>query len=163
MKHQASKDLKRYNYLFGETGMAYHEMNVRLGLSDSTSSVLYAIWEQGDRRLLKEICRFSGLSKQTINSAIRKLEKAGIVYLEMADKKNKMVCLTESGKTLAEKTAGRILAAEDEIFASWPREDVQNYFALTEAFLVALQKKVAAMPPAESAGSDATIQTEGSE
>ncbi|MDR3766392.1 MAG: MarR family winged helix-turn-helix transcriptional regulator [Butyricicoccus sp.] len=141
MNHRVSKELKRYNYLFGETSTAYHEFNRKLGLSDSVSSILYAILEQGERRLLKEICHFSGLSKQTINSAIRKMEHEGLVYLEMADGKNKMVCLTEAGKSLAEQTAGRILAAEDAIFASWPREDVEQYFALTEAFMLALKEK----------------------
>ena len=72
MKYQVSKELKRYNYLFGETGMVYHELNLKLGLSDSESSILYAILEQGERRSLKDICQFSGLSKQPFNSAIRK-------------------------------------------------------------------------------------------
>lgn len=147
MKHTVSPELKRFNYLFGETSLAYHELNRKLGLCDSTASILYAVLEYGGRRLLTEICRFSGLSKQTVNSAIRKLEREGVVYLEKADGKNKMVCLTESGKALAECTAGRILAAEDEIFASWPREDVRQYFAYSEAFLKALQKKSAELSP----------------
>lgn len=146
MKHTISQDLRRFNYLFGETGMVYHEINRKLGLSDSTSSVLYALVEEGGRRLLRDICRCSGLSKQTANSAIRKLEQDGVLYLEPADGKNKMVCLTEFGKELAERTAGRILALEDEIFAAWPREDVQQYFALSAAFLVDLQKKADALP-----------------
>ena len=36
---------------------------------------------------------------------------------------------------------GRIISAENEIFASWPQEDVQKYMELTEAFLRALQEK----------------------
>ena len=46
------------------------------------------------------------------------MEHNGLIYLEMMDRKNKIVCLTQSGKSLAERTAGRILAMEDEIFAS---------------------------------------------
>lgn len=145
MHHTVSQELKRFNYLFGETGMVYHEINRKLGLSDSTSSILYAVLEEGGRRLLKDVCRFSGLSKQTANSAIRKLEQEGVLYLEPADGKNKLVCLTETGKELAERTAGRVLAMEDEIFAAWPREDVQQYFALSAAFLLDLQKKADAL------------------
>ena len=59
----------------------------------------------------------------------------------MSGGKNKTVHLTEDGKILAGKTAGRVLAAEDEILASWPQEDVQKYLELTEAFLRALQEK----------------------
>lgn len=142
MKNTISKELKRYNYLFSETGAAYHEMYLKLGMSDSAISVLYAVLENGDSRPLQQICHYTGLSKQTINSAIRKLEAEGIIYLEMAGSKNKTVCLTEKGKLLAEKTAGRVLKAENEIFASWPQGDVDKYLELTEAYLLALKEKV---------------------
>ena len=118
MKNKISKELKRYNFLFGETGAAYHEMYLKLGMSDSAISILYAVLENGESRPLQEICRCTGLSKQTINSAIRKLETAGILYLEISGPRNKTVCLTEKGKILAEKTAGKVIAAENEIFAS---------------------------------------------
>lgn len=141
MKKNISRELRRYNYLFGETGAAYHEMYLKLGMSDSAISILYAVLENGDKCPLQEVCHYTGLSKQTINSALRKLEAEGIVYLEMAGPKKKNVCLTEAGKILAEKTAGRVLAAEDEIFASWPQEDVDKYLELTESFLLALKEK----------------------
>ncbi len=141
MKNKISKELKRYNFLFGETGAAYHEMYLKLGMSDSAISILYAVLENGESRPLQEICRCTGLSKQTINSAIRKLETAGILYLEISGPRNKTVCLTEKGKILAEKTAGKVIAAENEIFASWPQEDVEKYLELTEAYLIALKEK----------------------
>ena len=141
MKNKISKELKRYNFLFGETGAAYHEMYLKLGMSDSAISILYAVLETGESRPLQEICRCTGLSKQTINSAIRKLETDGILYLEISGPRNKTVCLTEKGKILAEKTAGKVIAAENEIFASWPQEDVEKYLELTEAYLIALKEK----------------------
>ena len=141
MKNKISKELKRYNFLFGETGAAYHEMYLKLGMSDSAISILYAVLENGESRPLQEICRCTGLSKQTINSAIRKLETDGILYLEISGPRNKTVCLTEKGKILAEKTAGKVIAAENEIFASWPQEDVEKYLELTEADLIALKEK----------------------
>ena len=145
MAHKISKTLRRYNYLFGETGLVYHEMYLKLGLSDSAASILYVLLENGDCCLLRDVCLFTGLNKQTINSALRKLEADNIVYLEMADGKKKLVRLTEKGKLLAERTAGRILAAEDEIFASWPQENVQKYLELTEAFMLALKEKMEGM------------------
>ena len=47
MSHTVSQELKRFNYLLGETSMVYHEINRKLGLSDSTSSILYALLEEG--------------------------------------------------------------------------------------------------------------------
>ncbi|MDE7014496.1 MAG: MarR family transcriptional regulator [Kineothrix sp.] len=141
MENHISPALKRYNYLFGETDAIYHEIAFKLGLSDSASRILYAICDNGTSCLLQDICKYSGLSKQTVNSAIRKLEAEGIIYLEAAGSKNKKVCLTKNGEKLAERTACKILQAENDIFASWPQEDVQKYLELTEAFLLALREK----------------------
>lgn len=136
-----SKVMKRYNYLFGEMDAVYHEMAVKMGLSDSAMRILYTICDNGEGCLLRDICRYCGLSKQTINSALRKLEAEGILYLEAAGNKNKKVCLTEAGKRLTARTAGRIYAIENEILASWTGEDVQKYLELTERFLRALQDR----------------------
>ena len=54
---------------------------------------------------------------------------------------SKTVCLTEAGKLLADRTARRIIQAENEIFAAWPQEDVETYLALTERFLSDIRKK----------------------
>ncbi len=40
---------------------------------------------------------------------------------------------------MASRTAGRMMKAENDIFVSWPEEDVQTYLELTERFLHALQ------------------------
>ena len=85
MENHISPALKRYNYLFGETDAVYHEISLKLGLSDSAMKILYTICD------------------------------------------NDTSCL--------------ILQAENDIFASWPQEDVQKYLELTETFLLALREK----------------------
>ena len=141
MKSYSSKDMKRCNHLLGEIESVYHEMSLKFGLSDSTMIILYTICDEGDACLLKDICSRSGLSKQTINSALRKLEAEGIVYLEAAGAKSKTVCLTKKGKGLAKATAIRVIEAENEILASWSREDVEKYLGLMEHFLMGLKEK----------------------
>lgn len=145
MKEPVLKIMKRFNYLLGELDAVYHEMSLKLGLTDSAMIVLYTICDQGDGCPLQNICRYSGLSKQTVNSALRRLEAEGILYLESAGSRNKNVCLTEAGTVLAERTAGRILQAENEIFASWPESDTEKYLKLTENFLTALKEKAEQM------------------
>lgn len=143
MNDYTAKTLKRYNYLLGEMEAAYHSMALKLELSDSAMMILYIVCEEGDSRLLSEICRLSGLSRQTVNSSIRKLEAQGIVYLEKVGSKNKEVYLTAAGKALAERTVLRIQQAENAIFASWPIEDVEKYLDLTERFLTSLKAEAA--------------------
>ena len=143
-----SKDMKRFNHLIGEIDAVYHEIAWKLGLSDSVFEILYTICNYGDSCMLKDIGRNCGLSKQTINSALRKLEKEGIVYLEAVDSRHKKVCLTEAGKSLAGRTAGAVIEAENEILASWSKEEVETYIALTRRYLLALQNKAKNLPEA---------------
>lgn len=141
MEHKASTFMKRFNYLLGETNAVYHDMAQRLGLSDSIMQILYSICDNGTSCLLQDICRNSGLSKQTVNSALRKMEAEELVYLKPAGAKSKRVCLTEKGECLSRQTAGKVLKIENDILSCWAKEDVQKYLELTEAFLTALREK----------------------
>lgn len=141
MKACSSRDMKRFNHLLGEIEAVYHEMALKFGQSDSVMNILYTICDYGESCPLQEICRRSGISKQTINSALRKLEREGIVYSEQAGVKGKNVCLTEKGKELVGDTAVRVIEAENGILASWPEEDVKRYLELTERFLVGIKEK----------------------
>lgn len=135
MNIHSSKELKRHNYLVNEIEAAYHDIALKLGLPDSSMIVLYAIFDNGDSCPLRDIINNSGISKQTANSALRKLESEGVIYLESAGQKNKTVCLTEYGRQLAERTAGKIIKIENDLFSSWPQADVEKYLELTERYL----------------------------
>ncbi len=141
MTVKISRELKRYNHLISEIEGVYHKVALKLGLSDSAINVLYTICNYGTSCMLQDICRDSGISKQTINSAVRKLEAEGILYMEAVDKKTKRVFLTDAGKELAEKTALKVIQAENDIFASWPEEDVEKYLELTERYLMAFRER----------------------
>lgn len=141
MSADFSKVLKRYNYLLSETDAAYHEAASKLGLPDSSMIVLYTICDAGDSCPLRDICHNAGISKQTVNSALRRLEADGIIYLKNANGKNKIVCLTEEGQKLAGRTARKIMEMENDIFASWTEEDVNQYLTLTERYLQDFKKR----------------------
>lgn len=142
MESYTTKEMKRFNYLVGETGAVYHEGYLKLGMSDSEGQILYTICNSGDSCLLSEICRLSGLSKQTVNSALRRLEAEGTVYLEACGGRRKKVCLTEQGRKLAEKTVVRLIEIENGILDSWPKEELDLYLELTERYLVALRRQI---------------------
>jgi DNA-binding MarR family transcriptional regulator len=142
MKNNSSKAMKHYNHLHGEIEATYHEASLQFGISDSVCKILYTISSSGDSFLLNDICHSTGLTKQTVNSAIRGLENKGIVYLKAVDGKSKKVYLTEKGRDFAENTAFRLIEIENAIFESWSEEDVQKYLELTERFLVSLREKV---------------------
>lgn len=142
MEGYTTKEMRRFNYLLSETDAAYHEAALRLGMSDSTMQVLYTICNRGDSCLLSEICSLSGVSKQTINSALRKLEGEGTVYLEASGGRKKKVCLTDKGRALVEGTVVRLIEIENGILESWPEDEVEQYLELTRKYLAAFREKI---------------------
>ena len=142
MKNYMTEEIRRFNHLTGEIEALYHQAALKLGFSDSAMQILYTICNVGDRCLLSDICKLSGTSKQTINSAVRVLEKDGIVYLEALDGKKKVICLTERGKATVEATIARLIAIENQIFASWTELEREEYLRLTKAYMIAFKEKV---------------------
>ena len=134
--------MRHFNYLTTEIDTAYHEAALRLGLNDSSMLILYAICNNGDECLLGDITRLSGISKQTLNSALRKLENENIVYLESIGGKRKKVCLTDIGKSLVERTVCRVITIENDIFDSWTEAERKLYIELTQKYLTSFKEKI---------------------
>ena len=111
---RSSRALRRFNYLLSETDAAYHEAASRLGLSDSVMQILYTVCDSdsGERCPLSEVCRRTGISKQTINSALRRLEAGGcltVYSVEHNGRLRKFYHITPNG-----------VAQIDQFLASWP-------------------------------------------
>ncbi len=136
-----SKQLRRFSRLVGETDAAYHEIAQKLGLSDSAFQILYTLYDEGGVCSLRNICAYSGRTKQTVNSALRKLEAEGRVTSESASARHKTVSLTPEGAALAERTVAQVIAIENDILGSWPDAELENYLRLTENYLAALREK----------------------
>ena len=141
MADYLSQGMKRFNYLTSEIDNTYHEISRKLNLSDSAVMILYTICNFGDCCLLNDIPRLSGVSKQTINSGLRKLEREGVVFLETYQGKRKLVRLTEQGKRLVQNTVARLIEMENEAFAAWTEEEQKIYLELTERFLLQMKEK----------------------
>lgn len=137
-------DLKRYSYLTSEIDAAYHEAALRCGLSDSAMRILYAICLHGEECGLGEIITLSGISKQTINSALRNLEREEVLKLEPENEKSrrKKAVLTEKGKTLARKTVMQVFRIENEVLFSWTEEERKLYMELTQRYLSSFKEKI---------------------
>ena len=142
MDHQK---VKRYNCVMNEINSIYHDAAMRMGISNSAQSILYVICENGDRCLQSEIYKQTGISRKTINSSIRKLEKEGIVYLEQGPGCNTIVCLTDGGKEVADQKVRPIIRIEDEIFDEWTENEARLYQELTERYRDSLKKKLDAL------------------
>lgn len=135
-------ETRYYNRLISEIDAVYHEVAVRQGFSDSAMGILYVLSDNDGRCRLPELIKLSGLNKQTINSALRRLEKDGIVFLEPAEGKSKRVCFTEKGFATARDTIERVLDVEKKIYSSWSDEEWKLYVQLTERYLYQLREEM---------------------
>ena len=131
-----------YNYLFAETQGVYHEYAVKMGISDSICAILYTICSQGGCCPIAKICLDTGLSRQTVHSALRKLEQEALVELQALDGKAKQVRLTQQGRVYAAEKIQPLMELEDSVFRSWPEEELDQYIRLAEQFLSGMKEKV---------------------
>lgn len=141
-KQSLVNEIHRINYLTTEMEAMYHQASLKMGITDSVSIVLYSVYDAGNECLLSDIYKNSGISKQTINSAIRSLEADGILYLEQYSGRKKKVALTEQGKAFAQKTVARLWQAEMNAFDSWTKEEIETYIRLMAKYADCFQKQV---------------------
>ena len=134
--------LHRINYLIAETNALYHQASLKLGISDSAMRVLYTIYDHGESCLLGDVYKLSDMNKQTVNSAIRKLEREGVVFTRQNSGRTKTVCLTDKGKVTVEKTAARLAEMELSAFSSWTQEEINSYIGFMEKFAACFRKQV---------------------
>lgn len=139
---RACKEMRRLNGLLSETEAAYHEAAVRLGLSDSAMQILYLLADREGSCPLRDVSAQTGISKQTVHSAIRRLADDGVLTVEASGARKKRLRLTPRGERLAERTAARLIAAENRIFAAWRPEEVRQYIALTARYLEDFRREI---------------------
>ena len=142
MSDQLHDKIYRINCLTEDINSLYHQAALKLGMSDSVLFVLYMLHISGDKCRLHDIYKLSGISKQTINSAIRKLENEEIIYLEKHNGKSKIVCLTEKGTEYSLQTAARLAEAERRAFGNWSEEEIDLYVRLIEKNNASLRREI---------------------
>lgn len=145
MNQKRFDEIHRINYLTSEMEALYHQASLKLGITDSVSIVLYTIYDTGEHCLLSDIYKKSGISKQTVNSAIRGLEADGILYLEQYTGRAKKIVLTEKGKEYVNKTVAMLYEAEVQAFESWSTEEINTYIHLMEKYADCFRKQIDAL------------------
>lgn len=133
-----SNPLKEFNRIYKKTNEIYHDIALRLGLSDSAFDILYSISELGDGCLQKDICNATCIPKQTIHSSIRQMEKSGYLTLPSGKGRSMHITLTDLGKNLLERTIYPVMQMEGEAFHCMTDEECQQMLALFGKYIQAL-------------------------
>lgn len=137
----SSEILRQFNINSWELDSLYHEISLMFNLNDSELNILYLLSYYGGSSPLRDICRYGGKSKQTINSALRKMEKEGLLYLEKSNGNNKTIFLTDKGKERARNSVDLLIKAEDEILKSIEPELCLSFIKALGIFKESLKEK----------------------
>ncbi|MGN0742095.1 MAG: MarR family winged helix-turn-helix transcriptional regulator, partial [Candidatus Fimadaptatus sp.] len=132
------------NKLHNEISGLYHDISLKLGLADSESIILYMLYDSQADLTQSDIAKATGLSNQTLNSAVKKLERAGIIELEKLNEKSKRIVVTGRGRELLELNIKPLVDMEERVFDSWTEADRLKYLELTERFKVQFEREVSA-------------------
>lgn len=143
------QDTDRFNSLYKEMDDIYHDIAFSLGLSDSAFVILYFISILGDGCLQKDICEVAYISKQTINSSIKRLQQQEIIHLSAGKRRDMHIHLTPLGQKLVSEKILPVLAMENRVFETFTPQESQLLISLTEKYIknlaieanVLLQKK----------------------
>lgn len=142
MEKDKFERIRTINGLIYETDSLFHQASLKLGISDSAMCILYMVYENEDRCLLSYIYKKSGISKQTINSSVRKLEKEEILYLEQYKGRSKQIKLTDKGKAFVENTVARLYKAENEVYQTFTDEEMSVYVRLMKKYTEEFRKQI---------------------
>lgn len=133
--------MREINRITYELDALYHAAALKLGLSDSAMFILYMLYDHGGSCPLSEI-HGAGMCKQTVNSAVRKLEAEGVVYLEPYKGNTKLARLTEKGRRAAESSVARLFFCEEQAFSTWTQEEIETFIALHQKYLTCLREEL---------------------
>lgn len=134
--------LKEYNEISGIIQGAYHEAAVKLGISDSEMNILYVICGEGSGCNQSALYKKTGMTRSTVNSAIRNMEKSGVLYLTAGEGRNTRVFLTEKGEKHLASTVGKIIKIENSIYLGWTEEERETFILLNKKYAEKLKEKI---------------------
>ena len=122
---------KRYQEFISaskEVDDLYHMLALKFNLSDSAMWILCTMREANRELTQSEIAQEMSMSRQTVNSTIKNLEKQGYLRLEAVsgDRRNKILSFTEEGETFVKRTVDRVLSLEHQVFENLEVEEQEK-------------------------------------
>lgn len=142
-KRIINKKLSEYNSIIKENEVVYHNVAKKSGLSNGAFWILYMMCEEEGKITQSEICDAFYQPKQTINSALKKLEKGGLVELEtVAGSHGKHINFTQKGWKFAEETICKVIASEQKALDGLTLKEQEDFFRLFHKYTKLLKENM---------------------
>ena len=146
-----SPEMRGYNRIYKEFEDIYRDIDRWAGLSASAFGILYHLMDLGDGCLQRDICAEAFVSKQTVNSSIRTLERQGIIRLRPGRGREVHLHLTEKGRMLAEERILPVMEEENQSLAELGA-DAARLIALQQRHLEIFRRRIRALTAGPSDG-----------
>lgn len=145
MEKEFKQYLEAFNQVYKLIDDIYGSYAGSWGITDAELCVFYALSEHNGDYLQTDICRGWHYSLQTIHTAIKNMEKKGLVALvcQPGNRKNKYIHLTKAGEGLVEEIIRPLKNAEKASFSMLTEEERSLLLPLLQKQANALKAEVA--------------------
>ena len=144
MNHTSNYNyILEFNQILKECDSIYHNAAVKAGLSDCAFWILYTLQDSTRTYTQSEICDDGFMPKQTVNSALKKMEKDGYLTLHpIPGKKGKYIQLTETGQAFVQQKIVPIMKAEENACAQFTSDEKFAFLNTFRGFVNWLKTEV---------------------
>ena len=98
-----------------------HRHNAVHGFSDSELIILYLLCSYDGELTQSCVIDLTGMSKQTVNSSVRRMAQAGWVALGERTNHRRVIRFTKAGEELSREVIQPFMGREEGLFADWTK------------------------------------------
>lgn len=136
--------LAAFNRAHKRMNVLYHNYAKAAGISDAAFWLMYSLYEKGGPCTQTELCQIWFFTPQTINSALKSLEKQGLITLDFAvnSRKNKQFFFTSTGEQFVQEKIVPLVQAEERSFLRLDEQEREALLAITQKHIDILEEEI---------------------
>lgn len=136
------EQLQTLNKLYKESDHIYSNLASRLGMTNSTFWILYAISHSEEPLTQNDLCNNYFFPVQTVNSTVTNLLKKGLAKLEFipGTRNRKKIILTDKGKEYIDETINKADEIEKNAFLMFAEDERYIYISLFQRHMYYLKE-----------------------
>lgn len=133
-----------FNQAHKKMNVLYHNYAKSAGISDAAFWLLYSLYEHGRPCTQKDLCGSWFYAPQTINTALKSLEKKGLISLAFVpgNKKNKQIHFTPEGEKLIQEKIVPMVHAEERSFERLDEDEREKLLLITQKHIALLEEEM---------------------
>lgn len=136
--------LAAFNRAHKRMNVLYHNYAKAAGISDAAFWLMYSLYEKGGPCTQTELCQVWFFTPQTINSALKSLEKQGFITLDFVpnSRRNKQFSFTETGEKLVQEKILPLVQAEEKSFLRLDEQEREALLTITQKHIGILEEEI---------------------